>query len=147
MLIPNMGMRSALRPSVQSYRHFTGIFAYGMAYTKKPNDGISTWDFAHRQVYSWVEYPENFISKECFLPEILKFQKTENSSILRGIWAIFKTLISREGNILLSWNFQGILLTNRPICGQSLRPKYRHSISCRGPCHTLKFDYSAGRKA
>ena len=40
MLIPNMGMRSALRPSVQGFRHFAGDFAYGMAHTEKSNDGI-----------------------------------------------------------------------------------------------------------
>ena len=40
----------AVRPSVQSYRHFTGILAPGTVYTNKPNDSILTWNFGHRQV-------------------------------------------------------------------------------------------------
>ncbi len=31
----------ALRPFVQSYRHFTGILAYSMVFTDKSNDDIS----------------------------------------------------------------------------------------------------------
>jgi hypothetical protein len=40
MLIPNMGMKSALKPSVLGSRHLAGVFAYGMAHTKKSNDGV-----------------------------------------------------------------------------------------------------------
>jgi hypothetical protein len=40
-----------VRPFFQSYNDFTGILAYGMAHTKKSNDGISTWDFVHRQLF------------------------------------------------------------------------------------------------
>ncbi len=130
---------TALRHSVQIYRHFTRVLAYDIVFTIKSNDDISACDFAHRQVYLWVECSENFSSKECFLREILKSQKTENSSIFREIWVIFGTLISREGSILLGWDFQGILLTNRPLCGQNLRSKYRHSIYRCIPCHRLKF--------
>ncbi len=119
---------TALRHSVQIYRHFTRVLAYDIVFTIKSNDDISACDFAHRQVYLWVECSENFSSKECFLREILKSQKTENSSIFREIWVIFETLISREGNIPLSWNFQSMLLINRPVSGQNRRPKYRHSI-------------------
>jgi hypothetical protein len=46
-----------------------------MVYNKKLNNGISTWDFAHRQVYLWIECPENFSSIECILLEILKSKK------------------------------------------------------------------------
>jgi hypothetical protein len=67
---------TALRPSVQSYRHFTGILAYGMVFTIKSNDDISACDFIHRQVYLCVECSENFSSKECFLLEILNFEKS-----------------------------------------------------------------------
>jgi hypothetical protein len=42
---------SAVRPFLQSYGHITEMLAYGMVYTKKSNDGISTCDFAHRKVY------------------------------------------------------------------------------------------------
>jgi hypothetical protein len=42
---------TALRPSVQSYGHFTGVLAYGMVFSIKSNDDISACDFAHRQVY------------------------------------------------------------------------------------------------
>ncbi len=163
---------------------YNSVLAYDMVYTNKLNDGILTWDFAHRQVYLWVEDLENFSSQEGFLLEILKSQKAENSSIFRGICVIFRTLIwkpefrateflsrtfsdgqkitgistrpespgqksvarnscnpliSREGNSLLSWNFQGLLLTNRPVCRQKLRSKYRHSIYWYIPCHRLKF--------
>jgi hypothetical protein len=97
-----------LRSSVQSYRDFTEILAYDMAFTNKSNDGISICYFAHRQVYLWVECPENFSSKECSLPEILKFQKTEHSDISRGIWVSFGTSVCREENTLLNWNFQDI---------------------------------------
>jgi len=38
MLIPNMGMRNAARPSVQSYSHFTGFLAYGMVYGNKSSE-------------------------------------------------------------------------------------------------------------
>jgi len=40
MLIPNMGMRNAARPSVQSYSHFIGFLAYGMVYSNKSNKDI-----------------------------------------------------------------------------------------------------------
>jgi len=78
---PQWGMKkpkrlNALRPSGQSYRHFTGISACGMVYINKSNDSIPTWDFAHMQVYLWVECPENFSSKGRFLPEIFKSQKS-----------------------------------------------------------------------
>jgi hypothetical protein len=59
-----------LRPFFQSYSHFTGILAYGIAHTRKSNGDILTRDFAHRQLYLSIEYPENFSLKECFLPEI-----------------------------------------------------------------------------
>jgi len=138
MAIPNTGMRNALRPSIQSYRHFTGFLAYGMVYSNKSNEHILIWDFVHRKVYVWVECPENFSSKEYLLPEILKSWKIGIFSVFCGIWDISRTLISREGGILLSWNFQDILLIQRPFCGQNLRSKYLHSICCNVPYHRLK---------
>jgi hypothetical protein len=114
--------------SVRCYEHFTGILASSVVYTNNLNGGISNWDFAHRHVYLYVGYPEDFSSTECSLLNILKFQRLGNSSILRGIWVIVGTLISREGNILLSWNLQDILLKNRHACGQNLTSEYRHSI-------------------
>ena len=45
MLISNVGMRSALRPSVRSYRHFAGFLAYDMVYTEKSSDDIFFDDF------------------------------------------------------------------------------------------------------
>jgi hypothetical protein len=71
----NSKRTNALRPFVQNYTHFTGILAYGMLYTNKLNDGISVWDFAHRQVYSWVECPENFRWKECSPLQNIKVSK------------------------------------------------------------------------
>ena len=56
------------------------------------NVNISTWGFAYREVYWWVEYPENFSSKECFLPEILNSRNIENASIACGMRAIFGSL-------------------------------------------------------
>jgi hypothetical protein len=99
-----------------------------MIYTNRSNDDVSTWNFAHRQIYWPIECSENFSTIECFLLEILKFQKTENSCIVCKIWMMFETLMFWEGNILLNWNFQKILLTNRSIYGQNLRSKHRHSI-------------------
>ncbi len=130
---------SAHRPSVQSYRHFTEILANNVVYTNKSNGGISSWDLAHRKVYWWVECPENFSSKECFLPKILKFQKTASFSVFREICAIFWTVISQEGNTPLSWNFQDILPTNRPFYWQNLSSKYHHSICWYIPRYRLKF--------
>jgi len=129
----------AHRPSVQSYRHFTGILASGMIYTNKSNHGISIWNFAHRQVYLWVECPKNFSSKKSFLSEILNSQKKEKILESDVGYVFFRTLISRKGNILLSWNFQGILLTNRPVYGQNFRSKYRDSICWYISCQRLKF--------
>jgi len=76
-------MITALTPSVQSYRHFTGILAYGILFSIESNDDILASDFAHRKIYLCVEYSENPSSKECFLLEILKSQKRENFSIFR----------------------------------------------------------------
>jgi len=42
---------NALRLSIQSYRHFTEILASAIGNTNKSNGDISTWDFAHMQVY------------------------------------------------------------------------------------------------
>jgi hypothetical protein len=50
LVIKNPKRITALRPSVQSYRHFTGILAYSMVFTNKSNENISAWDFAHKQV-------------------------------------------------------------------------------------------------
>jgi len=66
-------------------------------------------------------------------------KKREKSDIIYGIWAIFETSISREGNILLSWNFQSSLLTNRLLYEQNLRSKYHQSIWWYIPCLKLKF--------
>jgi hypothetical protein len=47
----NRNRITAFMPSVQGYRHFTGVLAYGMIFTIKSNDDISACDFAYRQVY------------------------------------------------------------------------------------------------
>jgi hypothetical protein len=140
----------AHRPSVQSYRHFTGILASGMIYTNKSNHCISIGNFAHRQVYLWVECPENFSSKECFLSEILKSQKTHSPHQILEFSSFFESLISQKENTLLSWNFQGILLTNAPVYGQNFRLKYGDSICWYISCQKLKFQwnaYNSGQKA
>jgi hypothetical protein len=130
---------SAHRPSVQSDRHFTEILADNVVYTNKSNGGISSWDFANRKVYWWVECPENFSSKECFPPEILQSKKSHISHERRWNLLFFGTLVSWEGSILLSWNFQGILPTNRPFYGLNLSSKYHHSICWYIPRYWLKF--------
>ncbi len=130
---------SALRHSVQIYRHFTGILASDMMYTNKSNHGISIWNFAHRQVYLWVECSENFSSKECFFSEILNSQKKKKILESDVGYVFCGTLIYRKGNVLLSWNFQDILLTNRPVYGQNFRSKYRDSICWYISCQRLKF--------
>jgi hypothetical protein len=78
----------AERPSIRSYRYFTGILASDIGYIIKSIEGISTWDYAHKEACWSVEYSEGFSSKECFLHEILKFQKKQKilTSFMRYGW-------------------------------------------------------------
>jgi hypothetical protein len=55
----------------------------------------------------------------------------------RHNFRFFRTLICRKGNILFSWNFQGILLTNRTAREQNFRLKNGDPISWYMPCHRL----------
>jgi hypothetical protein len=47
--------------------------------------------------------------------------------------------IFRERSILLSWNFQNILLANRSVYGQNLRSKHRHPICWYMSCYRRNF--------
>ena len=79
--------------------------------------GVGVFSFSSPTPTLKVESPENFISKECFFPEIFKSQKSLMSHERCEIFLFFGTLISLERNVLLSWSFQEILFTDRPICG------------------------------
>jgi hypothetical protein len=51
-----------------------------MVKTYKLNADISTLNFAHMKAYLLLERPENFSSKQYFLPEILKSKKITHIS-------------------------------------------------------------------
>jgi hypothetical protein len=57
----------------------TGILVSEMVNTKKLNDGIFKWDFAHRQVYSWVGVLK--ISVQKYVPFLI-YQSSEKQKIL-----------------------------------------------------------------
>jgi hypothetical protein len=67
----------------QSYNHLTKIFAYD---TMHANNGISIWDFVHKQIYLG---PETFKWKESFILEWLNVH--ENSIFPAFLWRRNKT--------------------------------------------------------
>jgi hypothetical protein len=49
-----------------------------------------------------------------------------------------EVFIYSEGSILLSWYFRGTIFSNRPVSWQSLRWKYRYSVSRYEWCLRIK---------
>src|ERR1700722_8576712 len=73
--IENPKRISAVRSSFESYSRFTGILAYDKICTEKPNDDISTLNFAHRWVYWCLACHKNFSPNGCIFYEILNSPK------------------------------------------------------------------------